>query len=189
MPDVPDVPAGVTGAWARFCPVPWPHGPAQQHAAGRHAAAAALHAAGAGPGAHHVPRGPGGRPLFPPGYPGSISHTDRLAVAVVVPGARAVGTDLENAAIAPRVAGFVLAGPERHRLLEPAGPYTPRELFAAKEAAFKAMHTTGAPEGLLFWQIRLARHAGTLTASHHGRRVPVWVRSTADLSFAVAVRR
>ncbi|MEV0125739.1 4'-phosphopantetheinyl transferase superfamily protein [Streptomyces sp. NPDC050703] len=166
--------------------MPAPHGPAEQFAAGRRAAAAALAAAGSAERA--VPRARDGRPLFPPGFTGSISHTGRLAAAVVVPGAEAVGVDIESAVIPPRVAAFVLRERERRRLLAPAGPYTARDLFAAKEAAFKAMNCIGTLGEFLFWQIGLGGTGGELTATHRGESVPLWVRSEADLSFAVAVR-
>jgi 4'-phosphopantetheinyl transferase EntD len=182
------IPAGVAPETRlATCPVPWPHGPAQQFAAGRRAAASALAAAGSAD--RIVPRDPDGRPRFPRGFAGSISHTDHLAVAVVAAGAEAVGVDIETAAISPRTAAFVLRERERRTLLAPAGAYTPRELFAAKEAAFKALNGIGALGDFLFWRIELDQSDGALTASYRGEPVPVWVRSEADLSFAVAIRR
>jgi 4'-phosphopantetheinyl transferase EntD len=160
-------------------PVPWPYGRDQQFAAGRCAAAAAL--ASAGSAVRVVARETGGRPAFPPGYAGSIAHTDRLAVAVVVPGASGVGVDIEDAEISARVTRFVLREEERRALL---GHYTARELFAAKEAAFKAMND----DGLLFWRIGLEQAGGTLIASHRGEAVPVWVRTEIGLTKAVAIR-
>ncbi|MFF9765928.1 4'-phosphopantetheinyl transferase superfamily protein [Streptomyces sp. NPDC053086] len=164
-----------------------PYGPRQQFTAGRRAAAAALAAAGAAD--RTVPRDPDGRPCFPPGFAGSISHTDRLAVAVVVPGAAAVGVDIESAAISPRVARFVLSGRERRTLLPPAGECTPRELFSAKEAAFKALYGIGTQDHFLFWKIELSRSDDALIASYRGATVPVWIRSEEDMSFAVAIQR
>jgi 4'-phosphopantetheinyl transferase EntD len=160
-------------------PVLSPYGRAQQFAAGRCAAAAAL--ASAGSAVRVVAREPDGRPAFPPGFAGSIAHTDRLAVAVVVPGAAAVGVDIEDAEISARVAGFVLREGERRTLLD---RYTARELFAAKEAAFKAMNG----DGLLFWRIELEQSNGTLIASHRGEALPVWVRTDIGLTKAVAIR-
>lgn len=183
-----EVPSDVAARTSIGChPVPWPHGPAQQFAAGRRAAAAAL--ASAGSTDRVVPRDPDGRPCFPAGFPGSISHTDHLAVAVVVPGAEAVGVDIEDATVGPRVARFVLREREQRLLLRPAGKYTPRDLFAAKEAAFKALNASGTWGDFLFWRIELSQSDGALIASHRGEPVPVWVRSEADLSFAVAIRR
>lgn len=182
-----EVPAGAaTDAWTEWRPVRRPYGPLQQFEAGRRAAAAALAAAGAGE--RTVPRDPDGWPCFPRGFAGSIAHTDRLAVAMVVPGAAAVGVDIESAVISPRVARFILREWERQMLLPPAGDYTPRELFAAKEAAFKALYDTGAQDDFLFWRIELSPSDGALIASYRGVPVPVWVRSEADLSLAVAIR-
>jgi 4'-phosphopantetheinyl transferase EntD len=167
-------------------PVRRPHGPAEQFAAGREAAAAALAAAGCA--ARTVPREPDGRPRFPQGFAGSISHTDRWAVALVVPGAQAVGVDIEATQISPRVAAFVLREQERELLLE-AGRYTARDLFAAKEAAFKALNGPGDRGGPLFWRIGLQQVDGVLIATSGGTSVPVRVRPSTELSFAVAVRR
>ncbi|MCF3180163.1 4'-phosphopantetheinyl transferase superfamily protein [Streptomyces polychromogenes] len=182
-----ELPVGVTipTSW-EVHPVPWPRGPAQQFAAGRSAAAAALAAAGSAE--RVVPREPDGRPRFPRGYPGSISHTEHLAVALVVPGAEVVGVDIENAAVTERMARFVFSEGERRALLPPVGAYGPGELFSAKEAAFKALNGLGPPEGLVFWRIRLTRSGGVLTASHREESVPVWVRSQSGLSLAVAIR-
>jgi 4'-phosphopantetheinyl transferase EntD len=178
------VAAGTRLGWRR---VSHPYGPAEQFTAGRRAAAAAL--ASAGSPHRNVPREADGRPRFPRAFAGSISHTPRLAVAVVAPGAAAVGVDIEEADITARVAAFVLTERERATLLPPAGGRTPRELFCAKEAAFKALSAAGTPDDLLFWRIRLARAGGRLTAAHRGRAVPVWTGSLAGLSFAVAIRR
>ncbi|GAB3838742.1 hypothetical protein GCM10029963_05200 [Micromonospora andamanensis] len=136
-----------------------------------------------------MPRVVGGRPEFPRGYPGSIAHTDRLAVAVVVPGAAGVGVDIEDAVLTRRVVDFVLYESERRSLLAPAGDYSPVELFSAKEAAFKALDGTAAGDGLLFWRIGLARSDAGLVAAFDGLSVPVWVRSEGGCSFALAVRR
>jgi 4'-phosphopantetheinyl transferase EntD len=183
-----EIPAGAaTGAWIEWRQVRRPYGRLEQFAAGRRASAAALTATGAAD--RIVPRDPDGRPRFPPGFAGSIAHTDRLAVAVVVPGAAAVGVDIESAVISPRVARFVLRGRERRTLLSPAGKYTPRELFAAKEAAFKALYDTGTLDDFLFWWIELNQSDGALIASYRGAGVPVRVHSEADLSLAVAIRR
>ncbi|MFI5794013.1 4'-phosphopantetheinyl transferase superfamily protein [Streptomyces sp. NPDC051677] len=182
-----EVPAGAAaaGVWARWRPVHRPFGPRQQFTAGRRAASAALAAAGAAD--RIVPRDPGGRPRFPRGFAGSISHTDHLAVAVVVPGAAAVGVDIESAVISPRATAFVLRGQERLTLLPSAGKYTPRELFAAKEAAFKALSGIGSLGDFLFWQIELRPADGALTASYRGIPVTVWINSDEDLSLAVAI--
>ncbi|GGO10142.1 hypothetical protein GCM10010116_20430 [Microbispora rosea subsp. aerata] len=183
-----DVPAELAeGAWIEWRPVRRPYGRHQQSAAGSEAAKAALAAAGSAE--RNVSRDPDGRPRFPRGFAGSISHTERLAVAAVVPGAEAVGIDIENAVISPRVSEFVLRERERRTLLPPAGRYTPRELFSAKEAAFKALNGIGTLGEFLFWQIELSQSDDMLIASYGGERVPVWVRSEAGLSLALAIRR
>ncbi|GAA2048788.1 hypothetical protein GCM10009800_41240 [Nocardiopsis rhodophaea] len=182
------VPAGVAPKPSiEFHPVPCPYGPVQQFAAGRRAAVAALSSAGSTD--RIVPRDPDGRPRFPREFAGSISHTQHLAVAVVVPGVEAVGVDIEDATISPRVAAFVLRERERRTLLPPGGEYTPRDLFAAKEAAFKAMNGAGTLGEFLFWRIEISPSDDALIASYDGEPVPVWARSEAGLSFAVAIRR
>ncbi|RKT88950.1 4'-phosphopantetheinyl transferase superfamily protein [Saccharopolyspora antimicrobica] len=175
--------AGAVVEWRQVRP---PRGPREQSAAGRRAASAALAAAGSADRA--VPRAPDGRPRFPSGFPGSISHTESVAVAVVVPGAASVGVDVESADIGPRVTAFVLRARERRMLLPPAGEYTPRELFAAKEAAFKAMSGLGVAGEFLFWQAELSPAGGELIASYRDAQVRVQVRSSAELSFALAIR-
>ena len=181
------LPAGVaTDAWIEWRPVRPPYGSVQESAAGRRAAAAALAAAGAAE--LTVSRDADGRPRFPRGFAGSIAHTDRSAVAVVLPGAAAVGVDIENAVISTRVARFVLRESERRALLAPTAGYTPRELFAAKEAAFKALYGPDTKDELLFWRVELGFSEGALVASFRGVRVSVWVRSETDLSLAVAIR-
>lgn len=171
-----------------FHPVARPYGPVQQSAAGRHAAATALAAAGSAD--RTVPREADGRPRFPGGFAGSISHTERWAVALVVPGAEAVGVDIESGAVTSRVARFVLRERERRTLLgSPPEGYTARDLFVAKEAAFKALSSMGTLGDFPFWRIELRRAGHALTASYRGEPASVWVRSEADVSFAVAIRR
>ncbi|MFB7372426.1 4'-phosphopantetheinyl transferase superfamily protein [Streptomyces sp. NPDC056222] len=183
-----DPPEGVgPEATVVFHPVARPYGPAEQSAAGRRAAATAL--ASAGSADRTVPREADGRPRFPEGFAGSISHTERWAVAVVVPGAEAVGVDIESGVVTPRVAGFVLGERERRTLLGSPGGYTARDLFAAKEAAFKALSSMGTLGAFTFWRIELRRAGDVLIASYRGEPASVWVRSEAELSFAVAIRR
>ncbi|WBB53427.1 4'-phosphopantetheinyl transferase superfamily protein [Verrucosispora sp. WMMD573] len=174
------------GTYLEWAPVAPPYGPGEQFLAGRQAAAAALAAAGSV--VRSVPRVAGGRPAFPGGYPGSIAHTDRMAVAVVVPGAAGVGVDIEDAAVTERMVEFVLYEQERRTLLAPDGRYRPVELFSAKEAAFKALDGTAVGGGLLFWRIELLRAGDGLIASFGGRSVPVWAHYADGLAFALAVR-
>lgn len=175
------VPVDVRAAWR---PVRPPYGSVQESVAGRRAASAALAAVGAAEVV--VSRDADGRPRFPRGFAGSISHTDRLAVAVVAPGSVAVGVDIEDTVIGPRVARFILRESERRALLVPGAGFTPRELFVAKEAAFKVLYGPDSKDDLLFWRVELSRFGDTLEASYCGARVPVRVRSEPDLSIAVA---
>ncbi|MET7641815.1 4'-phosphopantetheinyl transferase superfamily protein [Streptomyces sp. NPDC005438] len=183
-----ELPTGVAPTTPLGCSPVWPpYGPAQQTAAGRRAAALAL--ASAGCGSRLVPREADGRPRFPPGFAGSISHTASLAAAVVVPGAVAVGVDIEDADIDARTAAFVCREEERATLLPPVGGHTARELFAAKEAAFKALNDVGPPGGFPFWRVGLSPSESRLTASYREVSLPVWVSTREGLSFAVAIRR
>lgn len=187
MIPAPAVPGNVApGMCLKTSLVPPPHGPTEQFAAGRRAAAAALAAAGSME--RTVPRAHDGRPLFPKRTPGSISHTGRLAVAVVAPGAQAVGIDIESTPLTTRMAAFILREQERRLLLAPLGPYTARDLFAAKEAAFKALNSIGRLGTFWFWQIGLRQAHGALIATYRGEPVPVWIGSQTDLSLAVAIR-
>jgi len=131
-----------TRARIAWCPVPPPYGPGEQSAAGRRAAAAALTAAAATESA--VGRGADGRPLFPPGFAGSISHTDRLAVALVAPGAGAVGVDIEDQgrAVTPALIDACTSPAERALCAEAPNEAERRVLFyriwTRKEALLKA---------------------------------------------------
>jgi 4'-phosphopantetheinyl transferase EntD len=176
----------VPGARTAWEPVQWPYAAVQQTVAGRRAAATALVEAGAE--RRVVPRGSDGRPCFPRGFAGSIAHTSRLAVAIVVPGAAGVGIDIESEDVSARVARFILREPERRALLRPAGRYSARDLFAAKEAAFKALSGAAVCDGLPFWRIALTPAGGALLASCGEVSARVRVRS-GDASLAVAIRR
>ncbi len=166
-------------------PVAPPHGVSEQHRAGRAAAAAALSRAGAP--RRSVPRAPDGRPLFPPAFPGSISHTDRVAVAAVLPGASGVGVDVESADIDARVARFVFDERERAELLDPGDPRLTRAMYSAKEAAFKAFSTLKGRKSKLFWQIRLQHSSDGLIARDGRHEARVWVHPDPEFALALAV--
>lgn len=174
-----------TDAQIKWSAVRRPYGPPQQFAAGRRAAGAALAASGASD--LVVPRHPDGRPRFPRGFAGSIAHTGRWAIAVVTRGAVAVGIDIESGVISPRVARFILCERERRILLPPGGNYAPRDLFAAKEAAFKALCNIEKLNDLLFWRIELRQSDDAIIASYRGMSVPVWIHSGQDISLALAI--
>ncbi|MFJ5549099.1 4'-phosphopantetheinyl transferase superfamily protein [Streptomyces sp. NPDC093225] len=83
----------------------------------------------------------GPRPRFPAGVTGSVSHSRGVAVAVVartaeVPG---LGVDLEFGGPPPAAAHLVLGPAERDLVRSAAAQRRMLELYAAKEAAFKAL--------------------------------------------------
>ncbi len=118
-------------------------GPGREAArrAGRAAATIALRSLGSP--TTDVDRAADGRPLWPPGTIGSISHAGRIAMAVVASSGRPVGVDVEvSGALSPADAQAVLDQSER---LFVAGDHAPdrvcTRLWSAKEAAFKAWST------------------------------------------------
>jgi 4'-phosphopantetheinyl transferase EntD len=88
-----------------------------------------------------------GRPLWPPGFTGSIAHADGVAVAAAVAiGATApagVGVDVEHAGALPAAdATAVLDADERRVVSRHGAPDDVATLlWSAKEAAFKAWST------------------------------------------------
>jgi len=90
---------------------------------------------------------PDRQPLWPPGYVGSITHTEGYSAAVVGPAAqfRSLGVDAEtiasvHAELWPRILGEV----ERRELVQLATPQarerTAALIFAAKEAFYKCQY-------------------------------------------------
>lgn len=120
-----------------------------QHRAGREAAATALRAVGV-PTEQPLPRSATGSAAWPAGATGSISHTDRIALAVAgaSDGFRRLGIDLEEATALPEgVLELVSSARQLAGLAEvrAAAGGLPVDLvvFSAKEAAAKAL---GGPE-------------------------------------------
>jgi hypothetical protein len=115
---------------------------AEREAATDAARAALVDAGSRDPG--DVERAADGRPLWPQGWTGSITHADGTALAVACRTAAraAVGVDLEvNGALASEDAWPVLSASEREILRSGVDPTW---LWSAKEAAFKAWsHGTG----------------------------------------------
>ena len=128
----------------------------REYLAGRLCAAVALQKIG---GPSHV--GMEGRiPVWPPGFTGSISHSERKAVAVARRGGGGIGIDCEDwvsSLTAEELAASIFT--EREASLKPAG-MTSAEfftlLFSAKEAFYKARskHLLEIPE---FLDVRLVR--------------------------------
>lgn len=117
--------------------------------------------------ARGLPRRPDGRPAWPPGVVGSITHLDDRSFAAVLggPGWHGLGIDSERV-MGPEVAAEVLPvctdADERARLPSlPAMPWPAMALvttvlFSAKESFFKALGETD-PRALEFSTARLLR--------------------------------
>ena len=145
---------GAVDAWARDRglavaaePYEEREGRAAATAAGRRAATRALAGLG-GPAIAVGDRHDDGRPAWPPGFTGSISHAAGVAVAGVAPLARAssVGIDIEARAALPLGDAAAALGPvERAWAAGRAGPdEAATALWSAKEAAFKAWNERAA---------------------------------------------
>ncbi len=113
----------------------------RQFASGRYFARRALHRlAGV---SLPIPRGDRGRPVWPRGFIGSISHSEALAAAAVSTGPlRGIGIDVEDAQrfarSNPRLHGKLFTPEERSRTL--GRPVEAAVTFSAKEAAYKAVN-------------------------------------------------
>ncbi|MEO3751913.1 4'-phosphopantetheinyl transferase superfamily protein [Streptomyces sp. B6B3] len=163
-----------------------PHTVAEQHRAGRRAAGAALRRAGSA--VTTVGRRADGAPAFPPGFAGSLTHTPDLALAAVAPDARGIGVDVEPRLPDARLHRFLLDDAERALLWPDRDRSALRTLFAAKEAAFKALSECHPAHGGLFWRIRLRPHADRLWARAGDRYALVHHSDTPGFTLAVAVR-
>ena len=128
-PQDPDTPPGAVPQRAR------------EFAAGRRAARDAARQAGLA--LHRLPMGGDRAPVWPAGITGTISHSDRLCLAIVgLAAAGTIGLDLEpDAPLAPELWDTLLRPAEIAAL--PAGEDAGRTalaIFAAKEAAYKAQY-------------------------------------------------
>ncbi|MFD6323178.1 4'-phosphopantetheinyl transferase superfamily protein, partial [Streptomyces sp. NPDC058442] len=155
------------------------------HRAGRRAAGAVLRRAGSP--TTTVGRRSSGAPVFPDGYAGSVTHVHGLAVAAVAPGAQGVGVDLEFRLPEPRLHRFLLDDTERELLWPDGDRERLRRLFAAKEAAFKALTDCHDGHGGLFWRVRLRPYGDGLWARAGDRYAVVADVVTPAYVFAVAV--
>jgi 4'-phosphopantetheinyl transferase EntD len=113
-------------------------------AAGRACARRALVRLGAKPAA--IPRGPGREPGWPPGFVGSITHTDGYCAAAVAraDAYRAIGIDAERRRL-PDAAVIRRFATEREIAsgLQIAGEPVPLLWFSAKEAFYKTWSAAG----------------------------------------------
>src|SRR6185312_9003062 len=87
-----------------------------------------------------IPRGPQGRPLWPAGFHGSISHTDCLAFAVAARSEtyEGVGVDVEDSPILDASLARFICHPHELAEVPTAGSEATMRLMVAKEAAIKA---------------------------------------------------
>jgi 4'-phosphopantetheinyl transferase EntD len=123
--EAPAVAGAVTGRVAEF-------------AAGRAAARRALAALGHPPVA--IPAGPGRAPVWPAGLAGSIAHVGGVAVAAVREG-RPLGLDLEeDADLEPALWPLICCAGDLAALPEADRGRAVRQVFAAKEAVYKAQY-------------------------------------------------
>lgn len=91
-----------------------------------------------------IGRGPGGEPLWPPGFLGAISHAGDLAIALVGPRSAyaGLGVDVEELGRgpSPRAARLICRPSEMEWVDVESGSERLAMLFSAKEAVFKALY-------------------------------------------------
>lgn len=95
-----------------------------------------------------LPAADGGAPIWPPDLAGSITHTNELAAAAVVPvdTARALGIDLESVAHAartPSLLATVTTADERVRFATLSALPLAALVFSAKESVYKCLYPLG----------------------------------------------
>ena len=110
-----------------------------------------------------IGRGPAGEPIWPPGFTGSIAHTERLAAAVVARAAAvlAIGLDVEDDAPLEAMLTGVVCRPDELSAAAAAGPPEldpAKRLLVCKEAFIKFNYAlTGTLAELLDIRIDLQR--------------------------------
>lgn len=113
-----------------------PHRRLHEFALGRRCARSALMQLGI---IASVPASPRGYPLWPPEIVGSISHCDRLCVAVACKNSNVVGVGIDVEVVTdvtPELLPLIAVESER-RFLKEEPDFPVSVLFSAKEAAFK----------------------------------------------------
>ena len=146
----------------------------RQFASGRHFARKALHElAGISP---SIGRDARGRPVWPPGFIGSISHSETLAAAVVCSGPlRGIGIDAEDSQRLrrshPRLYDRLFTPAERSRAAS--DPVHGALTFSAKEAAYKAVNPlVGRYIGFREVEVELDRSRATFAVRYLGNHEP-----------------
>ncbi|WP_374336351.1 4'-phosphopantetheinyl transferase [Leeia sp.] len=174
--DVPILPESMTRAVAKR---------QAEFLAGRLAASAALRSLGA---SGHVPVGEDRSPQWPAGIVGSISHTDRLAIAVVARATQCagLGIDIEPVMDSDTVRNLqhMIARPEE-LALQPKSLSLPQFLtllFSAKEALYKAVFPR-LQQVLEFHDARLLGvRDNTLQLALCSNDLPGWARQPFNVS-------
>jgi 4'-phosphopantetheinyl transferase EntD len=157
---------------------------------GRRAAALCLALLGrAGP----VRRLADGRPGFPAGVSGSISHCDGLGACAAYLGQRGVGVDLEHLGRVPEQALRHICGPAESAWVTGGRPdwsadHRLTAIFSAKEAAYKARHCAGRPARRLLEIELLPRAGGFDTAPGSPPVLEVSVRWLGDYVLSLAAQ-
>lgn len=155
---------------ATASPAPWPgedlHAvPARraEFAAGRIAARAAMTEIGLPPVA--IPMGPDRAPIWPTGLSGSISHSRTACLAAVISHPHLIGIDIEPDEDLPHDTwDTVLRPTERAALPDSDAGRIARQLFSAKEAAYKAQYQHSR-QLIGFEALEIVIHPGGFTAT------------------------
>ena len=147
-----------------------------------------------------VPVGPNGRPVWPAGYVGSISHSEGLAIAAVnrTCNVDGIGIDCQKLLtqeVAARVAGLVARRCECGTSLSEA-PTLVTVLFSVKESAFKAVsqfapglsflgfHVTEISDRTVLLEITSARVRSDTPTRYHTVLVHYGIVGSYALSFS-----
>lgn len=91
-----------------------------------------------------IPKGPVGEPIWPPGFVGSLAHTEHYAAAAIsrAEHCAALGIDIEPALPLPGETAELILGDEERAWVEAqtTEPAAGRVIFCAKECVHKAIH-------------------------------------------------
>jgi len=142
--------------------------PARRAASGAARRAARLLCSRFGVNAPQIPRTPRGRPTWPAGLVGSMSHDAKFAAAAVGRARwfKGVGIDIEPAEALPAHVGPVI-GTVAERRQFAAYPFADKALFSIKEAVFKAASVEDVP-ALDFHDLTVDLRSRTANTMGHG---------------------